>query len=47
MEAEGRVKEPMAPIMGRVVGVGGSPGAIKETWTTGDVEMMVWIVVVS
>lgn len=44
-EAEGREKEPIWPIMGRITGKGSVGEGVKETWRTGVVLTIVWIVV--
>lgn len=43
MEADGRLKEPIWPISGRMMGKG-DEGLLNETWRTGVVLMMEWIV---
>lgn len=45
MEAEGREKEPICPIRGRITGKGSVGEGWKETWRTGVVFIIVWIVV--
>jgi hypothetical protein len=45
MEAEGREKEPICPIRGRITGKGSAGEGWKETWRTGVVFIIVWIVV--
>jgi hypothetical protein len=40
MEAEGREKEPICPIRGRMTGKGSVEG-VKETWRTGVVFIIV------
>lgn len=45
MVAEGLEKEPICPIKGRITGKGSVGEGWKETWRTGVVFMIVWIVV--
>jgi hypothetical protein len=45
MEAEGREKEPICPMRGRITGKGSAGEGWKETWRTGVVFIIVWIVV--
>lgn len=42
---EGRAKEPICPIMGRMAGNGSVGEGVNETWRTGVVFMIVWMVV--
>lgn len=44
-EAEGREKDPIWPIMGRITGNGSVGEGVNEMWRTGVLLMMVWIVV--
>lgn len=43
-EADGREKDPIWPIMGRITGKGSVGEGEKETWRTGLVLIIVWIV---
>jgi hypothetical protein len=45
MEADGRAKEPICPIKGRITGKGSVGDGMKETWRTGVVFTIVWIAV--
>lgn len=45
MEADGREKEPIWPIRGRITGKGSLGDGVKETWRTGVVFIIVWIIV--
>jgi hypothetical protein len=45
MEADGRAKEPICPIRGRMTGNESVGEGVKETWRTGVVFIIVWIVV--
>ena len=44
-EADGREKEPIWPIMGKMTGKGSVDEGVNETWRTGVVLMIVWMVV--